>query len=73
VKITTRDGRHLEHRTRLVKGTASNPMTRAELEEKCIDLVAPVLGKGRAAALLQAAWRLDSIANVRSLRRLLMT
>ncbi len=72
VEIATRDGRRLAHRTRFVQGTASNPMTRAELEEKCTDLMAPVLGTRRTAALVAAAWRLDRMASVRSLRPLLM-
>jgi len=71
VEITTRDGRILEHRTRAVRGTADNPMTRPEVEEKCRDLLAPILGTRRAAALIHAIWNMEKIHDLRKLRPLL--
>ena len=36
------------------------PLSDAELEEKYLELAAPVLGEARARALLGRLWRLDS-------------
>jgi 2-methylcitrate dehydratase PrpD len=71
VEITLRDGRELKHHTREVRGTAENPMTRAEVNEKCYDLMAPVIGKARARKLCDAVWNLEKLRNVRGLRPLL--
>ena len=51
VELTLRDGRCLQRSTGAVRGTAQNPMTRAEVQEKCYHLMAPVLGKRRARAV----------------------
>ena len=71
VEITLRDGRKLSHHTKAVRGAAENPMTRAEVDEKSFDLIAPVIGKVRARKLCDAIWRLEKLADVRSLRPLL--
>ncbi|MBI3935793.1 MAG: MmgE/PrpD family protein [Betaproteobacteria bacterium] len=71
VEVVTRDGRRLVHHTRAVRGTARDPMTRAEVEEKCMDLVAPMLGRRRGRALIDAVWSLERVQNVRVLRTLL--
>ena len=71
VEITLRDGRKLSHHTQAVRGAAENPMTRAEVDEKSFDLIAPVIGKVRARKLCDAIWRLEKLADVRSLRPLL--
>jgi 2-methylcitrate dehydratase PrpD len=71
VIIRTRDGRELKHHTLAVRGTATNPMTRAEVEEKCYDLMAPVLGGRRACRLVDTVWRIEKVAETRALRPLL--
>jgi 2-methylcitrate dehydratase PrpD len=71
VEISLRDGRNLRHHTSAVRGTAENPMTRAELDEKSYDLMAPVLSKARARKLCDAIWRLEKISDLRGLRPLL--
>jgi len=71
VTLTLTDGRELRHHTRAVKGTADNPMTRAEVAEKCLDLMAPALGERRARQLIDAIWRLESVKDLRALRPLL--
>ena len=71
VEVFLKDGRRLRHRTRAVRGTAQNPMTRAEVAEKCMDLMAPVLGAKRAGRLCDAVWNLGRLADVRALRPLL--
>ena len=54
VEIVLRDGRRLSHRTRAVRGTADNPMTRSEVEAKARDLMVGVLGSDRAEKLVEA-------------------
>ncbi|MFN7088042.1 MAG: MmgE/PrpD family protein [Burkholderiales bacterium] len=72
VEIAMRDGRCLRHHTKAVRGTAANPMLRAEVEAKSLDLLAPVLGARRARKLIDSVWRIESLADVRRLRPLLM-
>jgi 2-methylcitrate dehydratase PrpD len=71
VEIETAAGKWLRHRTYAVRGTPDNPMEAAEVEEKALDLVTPVIGKERAAALVAAIASLDRLASVRALRDLL--
>ncbi len=71
VELKLKDGRELRHHTQAVRGTAQNPMTRAEVDEKAYHLMAPILGRTRARALCDAAWDLDRLSNMRKLRPLL--
>jgi 2-methylcitrate dehydratase PrpD len=71
VKIATADGRSLSHRTYVVRGTARNPMDAKEVEAKALDLMAPVLGAGRANELIATVGNLDRVGPVLGLRRLL--
>jgi 2-methylcitrate dehydratase PrpD len=71
VRIDTADGRALTHRTTVVRGTARNPMEPKEVEAKALDLMAPVLGAGRANELIAAVRDLDRLDQVSGLRRLL--
>jgi 2-methylcitrate dehydratase PrpD len=71
VEITLRDGRELVRHTKAVHGTAENPMTRAEVDEKSYDLMAPVIGKVRARKLCETVWKLEKVHDVRRLRPLL--
>lgn len=71
VEIRLKGGRELRHHTKAVRGTAQNPMTRAEVDEKCFHLMAPVLGKQRSRALCEAVWVLERLADARKLRPLL--
>jgi 2-methylcitrate dehydratase PrpD len=71
VEITLKDGRQLRHHTRAVRGTAQNPMTRAEVDEKAYHLMAPSLGAKRARALCDAIWNIERITDMHRLRPLL--
>jgi 2-methylcitrate dehydratase PrpD len=71
VELRLTDGRSLRHHTTAVRGTAQNPMTRAEVEDKCRHLMAPVLGARRARALCAAVWRIETLTDARRLRPLL--
>lgn len=70
VEVNLRDGRKLKHHTKAVRGTAENPMTRAEVDEKSYDLMAPVLGKARARKLCNSIWKLEKVRDLRLLRSL---
>jgi 2-methylcitrate dehydratase PrpD len=71
VEIRLRDGRVLERHTKAVRGSAENPMTRAEVDEKSYALMAPVIGKARARKLCDALWDVEKIRDMRALRPLL--
>jgi 2-methylcitrate dehydratase PrpD len=71
VEIALRDGRNLRHHTVAVRGTAENPMSRAEVDAKSYDLMAPVLGKARSRRLCETVWNLETVSDVRKLRPLL--
>jgi 2-methylcitrate dehydratase PrpD len=71
VEIRLKDGRTFRHHTRAVRGTPANPMTRAEVEQKSRDLMAPVIGAARARRLCEAVWNIEKTRDVRALRRLL--
>ncbi len=71
VVVTLADGRVLTERTRAVRGTPDNPMTREEVEAKALDLTAPVLGAERARALAAQIRQIERLAEARALRPLL--
>jgi len=71
VELKLSDGRALRHHTQAVRGTAQNPMTRTEVDEKAFHLIAPILGKARARLLCDAVWAVDKLSNMRKLRPLL--
>ncbi|MEX2451482.1 MAG: MmgE/PrpD family protein [Rhodospirillales bacterium] len=71
LEIATKDGRVLRHHTRAVRGTPANPMPRAEVEEKALDLTVPILGVPRANKLIDTIWHIERLKSVRPLRSLL--
>jgi 2-methylcitrate dehydratase PrpD len=71
VELRLKDGRALRHHTKAVRGTAQNPMTRAEVDEKAYHLMAPILGKPRARRLCDTVWALEKVSSMRKLRSLL--
>src|SRR5262249_22707073 len=71
VELKLKDGRTLRHHTKAVRGTAGNPMTRAEGDEKAYHLLAPVLGSPRARELCDAVWGVERLSSMRTLRSLL--
>jgi len=71
VEIALQGGAQLRQHARAVRGTPDNPMARGEVEAKALDLLAPVLGAGRARALAEQVWRIEGLASVRALRPLL--
>ena len=68
LEITTRDGRRVRHHTRAVRGTAANPMPRAEVAAKARDLLQPLLGDRRAQKLIDTVWQIEGVNDIRALR-----
>jgi 2-methylcitrate dehydratase PrpD len=71
VEVTLADGTQLNEHVKAVRGTSDNPMPRAEVVAKCRDLITPVLGAAKCAALIERVLALESVANIRDLRDLL--
>jgi 2-methylcitrate dehydratase PrpD len=71
VRIHLTDGRTVEKLIPAVRGTAENPMTREEVELKCLDLLQDVLGNDRATSLVGTVWTLEEVQSMRELRSLL--
>jgi 2-methylcitrate dehydratase PrpD len=73
VEITTTDGAQLREHVELVRGRPANPMSDQEIEQKCTDLMRPVLGEERTKNLIDQVWNLEKLKNMRDLRPLLST
>jgi 2-methylcitrate dehydratase PrpD len=71
VEIELAGGRKVRHHAKAVRGTPDNPMTVQEIDDKALDLMAPIIGKERAGKLVAAARTIDTIRSVRELRPLL--
>jgi 2-methylcitrate dehydratase PrpD len=71
VELTLNDGTQLTEWVRDVRGTADNPMTRAELVDKARDLIAPVLGTSTCSNLIEKLLALETLRDVRELRPVL--
>ena len=69
VEVSLHDGRSLTHRTRAVRGTADNPMTRTEVEAKALDLVRGPLGAERARDLVEACHRIEYSSDINEFAR----
>jgi 2-methylcitrate dehydratase PrpD len=71
VEVTTEEGAKFTEQVVGVRGAADNPMTTEEVENKCRDLLKPVLGDDRTQKLIGTIGALESLPNVRELRPLL--
>jgi 2-methylcitrate dehydratase PrpD len=71
VELTLKNGKTLRHHVKAVRGTSDNPMTRAEVDEKCFLLMKPILGAKRARLLCDTVWTLEDVSSMRNLRPLL--
>jgi len=71
VEVTLNDGARLTDRVEAVRGTVRNPMTKEEVVDKARDLMTPVLGGAQTQRLIDAVLSLDTVPDLRSLRRLL--
>jgi len=71
VRVHLVDGRRWRSWFPRFRGTADSPMTRKEVEVKCQDLFQDVLGKERAASLIETVRSLEKVKSMRELRPLL--
>jgi 2-methylcitrate dehydratase PrpD len=71
VEVVLNDGKRLSEHVTAVRGSAQNPMTRAEVVAKCQDLIAPVLGHQTTRKLIETVLVLETLSNVRALRPML--
>jgi hypothetical protein len=49
------------------KGDPELPLTDRDLDDKFMELASPVVGEGRAQALLARLWRIDASTDLRTL------
>ena len=68
--VTLKDGRVLSGKTLAAKGTFQNPLSRQDVEEKSMDLMAPILGAARSKKLMQTLFDIEKVKDMRSLRKL---
>jgi 2-methylcitrate dehydratase PrpD len=73
VTVVLADGTRLTEHVDAVRGTAENPMPRAEVVAKCRDLMAPTLGLARCNTLIDRVLTLESTNDVRALGPLLQS
>lgn len=71
VEVTLTDGRMVSERVGTVRGTAANPMTRADVIAKARDLIVPVQGAATFDKLVDRVFNLENVKNVVELRPLL--
>jgi 2-methylcitrate dehydratase PrpD len=71
VELTLTDGTQLTERVEAVRGTPRNPMSRAEVVDKCHSLMAPVIGADSATKLIETLLTIERVTNIRSLRPLI--
>jgi 2-methylcitrate dehydratase PrpD len=70
VEVDTHDGQRHSHRVVAVRGTADNPMDRAEVEAKARDLMGGILGRKRTDTLIGSIRDLAEVKNMARLRPL---
>jgi 2-methylcitrate dehydratase PrpD len=71
VEATLTDGRTVRHFTKHPPGTKENPLSAEADAAKARDLMAPVIGAGRADAVLSRVNRIEEVRDVRDLVRLM--
>jgi len=71
VEIELNSGARQSERVSAVRGTPRNPMTRDEVIEKASDLITPVLGREASNRLIETVLAIETVTDIRSLRRLL--
>lgn len=72
VEITLKDGRTLREHVINCRGRPENPMSPEEVEKKAAWLMEPILGKKNVDQIIDSVRRLETVANVGEVTRLLM-
>ncbi len=71
VEVILKDGRRFSERVDAVRGTPRNPMTKAEVFDKALDLIGPVIGNAQSKELLAFVNSLEQQTNLNKLSYLL--
>jgi 2-methylcitrate dehydratase PrpD len=71
VEVTLRDGRTVSHFTRHAPGTKENPLDTAAVTRKARELMAPVIGAGRADTVIERVLSVERMRSIRELTALL--
>ncbi|MNI71899.1 MmgE/PrpD family protein [compost metagenome] len=71
IEVTLSEGETLHAETLIILGHPENPVSDTGLTEKFNSLVEPVLGAGRAASLLDKAWRFGEAGTLDQIDQLL--
>ena len=71
VEATLADGRMVRHFTRHPPGTKENPLSAEAVAAKARDLMAPVIGAGRADAVISRVNKIEDVRDARDLVRLM--
>jgi 2-methylcitrate dehydratase PrpD len=71
VTVVLNDGTELSENVDAVLGTITNPMSREQLDAKCRDLMAPVMGTASCNRLIETIFSIEKMNDIRSLRPLL--
>jgi 2-methylcitrate dehydratase PrpD len=71
VEVELKDGRKFSERVDAVRGTPRNPMTKAEVYDKALDLIGPVIGGSQSKELLAFVNTLEQQQNLDKLSYLL--
>jgi 2-methylcitrate dehydratase PrpD len=71
VEVELNDGAKPSERVSAVRGTPRNPMTKEEVVEKASDLITPVLGRDASSRLIETVFGIETVTDIRNLRRLL--
>ena len=73
VEVELSDGQRWVERVDAVRGTPRNPMTKAEVIDKCADLMQHVLGKQKTHQLIDTIFSIEQVSDLRSLGSMLRT
>ena len=71
VEIVTKDGTKFKEHITTVQGRPESPMNAGMVEEKCRELVVPILGEEHSQDLIDKIWHLEDVSDMRELRPLL--
>jgi hypothetical protein len=71
VEIELKTGQVLREYTQAVRGTPLNAMSQEELNHKCIELMAPVLGKSSASIICDSVWGLEGFTSAQDFTKIL--
>lgn len=64
LEIRTKSGQEFRHHTKAVKGTPENPMSTGDVQEKALELLAPIIGDARAKSMIDNVWNIEKLEDI---------